>query len=407
MFIKFFRYVIAVVLAIIIISIVVINLKIHYQPEHIIERGNSVQYELVRELRGLKRALNENADVEMQKIYPEGYVFLNATYALAWSSFLSHQGHQNYLEEGHTEISKAWDKINSETGKSHFTRNLPLPYGSFYNGWSSYVLACKLRLEMAQDRSDREILQFKQQCNKISDALQQTTYPESYDGAAWPADVMVCVASLCLHDQLFEPQYKNVVRKWLPEVMKRLDNHGMIPHSVHPHNGMPDENSRGSSMSLILIFLHNIDNQFVQEQFLLFKESFVADLSGLTGILEYAKRNSGRGDIDSGPVFLGFGSAATIVGMQTLSIFGAHESALKVRNAVEAFSLPVQREDYKHHFFGKLPIADAFITWSHSGMKDEMHPPISFVAFHLFSLMIVALLSLVFWIFFPKRSIPL
>ncbi len=396
MLIKLFKYLLTSLLLFIMIIIALVNVNVHYQPEVIMRGDDTIQFELLNQLRGLQRALNENADVEMQEIYPEGYVFLNAIYALAWTSFLRHEEHQAYFAEGHAEIQKVWTKIDSGSGKSPFSKDLPMPYGAFYNGWSSYVLGSKLRLEPVSMRNEQEILQFRQQCDKIANAIQQTTYPESYHSAAWPADVMLCVASLSIHDQVFEPRYTDIVKEWLQEVKKKLDSRGMVPHTVHPNNGLAAESARGSSMALMLIFLRDIDLQFAQDQFLLFNKNFVDNQFGLTGIREYAKGESGNGDIDSGPVILGFGGAATIVGMKTLSLYGEDESSLKVRNAVEAFGIPIQSEDHKQYLLGKLPIADAFIAWSHSGIeKPKMD--VSFKHFHLYSSIIVLLLFTCLW----------
>lgn len=404
MLVKIVRSSLGIFLVFIIIIIVLVNVKIHYKPQTIIKGNDSIQLELLNELRGLKQALNENADVEMQNIYPEGYVFLNAIYALAWTSFLRHEEHQDYFAEGHAEIQKAWTKIDSEDGKSPFSEDLPLPHGAFYNGWSTYVLGSKLRLEPVTIRNEQEVQQFKQQCDQIADAIQQSTYPESYHSAAWPADVMLCVASLSIHDQVFEPRYTDIVKAWLQEVKKRLDSRGMFPHGVYAKDGMPVENARGSSMALMLILLRDIDLQLAQDQFLLFKKNFIDSKFGLTGIREYAKGESGNGDIDSGPVILGFGGAATIVGMQTLSIYGEDESGLEVRNAVEAFGFPMQREDHKEYLFGKLPIADAFIAWSHCGIENYREPKTLFLQFHLISTSVIVLFSVLFWMVVPRKT---
>lgn len=386
----------------IMIIIVIVNVRLGFQPEVMIDQGDTIQYELVKELRGLKRAIYNNADLEMQNIYPEGYVFLNAVYALAWTSFLRNVEHNSYFDEGYAEIQKAWLKIYSVEGRSQFSEDLLLPYGSFYNGWSSYVLGSKLRLEGAARRRDQEVQLFKQQCNSMADAVQRETYPSSYHGGAWPADVMLCVASLSLHDQLFEPQYKDVIEKWLSEVNKRLDSNGVIPHSVHPASGKPKENARGSSMALMLIFLHDIDLQFAQGQFRLFKENFVDTLVGLEGVREYPNGDPGTGDIDSGPVIFGFGGAATIVGMQTLSLFGDHNASLKIRNAVQTMAFPLEGEHDKEYFFGAVPIADAFIAWSHSRMRNPVQE-ISFVEFRLYSMGLFSVLTTLFWIAISKQ----
>lgn len=402
MLIKLLKYLLASLLLFIMIIITLVNVNVHYQPEVLIRGDDTIQLELLSELRGLQQALNENADVEMQEIYPEGYVFLNSMYALAWTSFLRHEEHQNYFTEGHAEIQKAWNKIDSETGKSPFSEDLPLPYGAFYNGWSTYVLGWKLRLEPVSMGNEQEIQQFRQQCDQIADAIQHSTYPESYHSAAWPADVMLCVASLSIHDQVFEPRYVEIVQDWLKEVKTKLDSRGLIPHAVHAENGVPSVNARGSSMALMLIFLRDVDLQFAQEQFLLFKKNFVDSKFGLTGIREYASGESGNGDIDSGPVILGFGGAATIVGMQTLSLYGEDASSLKVRNAVEAFAIPTKSEDHKQYLLGELPIADAFIAWSHSGMQSSQKHS-TFIVFHIWSLLGFTLCSLLMWKLYSKR----
>ena len=107
MLIKIFRYLLSTILVVIVIIVVSINVKIRHNPEIIIRDHDTIQFELVKELKGLKQALDQNADIEMQKIYPEGYVFFNAIYALAWASFLRHEAHHHYLVEGHSEIQSA------------------------------------------------------------------------------------------------------------------------------------------------------------------------------------------------------------------------------------------------------------------------------------------------------------
>ena len=385
------------------ILIVIINVRIGYQPKVLIDKGDTIQYELVKELRGLKHALDQDADLEMQDIYPEGFVFLNAVSALAWSSFVDSEKHRKYFEEGHAEVHKAWTKVTSPVGKAPFSEGLSLPYGSFYNGWNTYVLALKLRLDSTSMRKIEEIRLFQQQCDGIAKAIQERTYPPSYYGGVWPADVVLCVAALSLHDELFEPRYKGVIDQWLRGVKRRLDVRGMIPHSLHPANGTVQENARGSSMALMLIFLQDIDLQFAQEQFVLFKANFLDSVFGLTGIREYPKGDPGPGDIDSGPVILGFGGAATIVGMQTLSIFDEHELSLRIRKAIEAMAFPLQNEHYKQYFFGKLPIADAFIAWSHSRMQMPSRET-SFVQFRLYSLFAFVILSISFWILIRNKG---
>lgn len=383
--------------------IVVINVKLNYKPDVTANTGDTINYDLLKGLRGLKRALNANADTDMQQIYPEGYMFLNAIYALAWSNFLQEDKNKAFADEGRTELEKAWSKTSSATAKAPFDEELSLPYGAFYNGWSSYVLGAKLRLEAATMRNEKEVDQFKHQCAEISKAIREGIYPVSYYGGAWPADVVLCIAALSMHDKLFEPEYGDVIEYWLDAVKKSLDIRGLIPHSVHPGNTSVLEGARGSSQALMLIFLRDIDPSFAKEQFELFKANFIDTTLGLTGVREYPKGESGTGDIDSGPVIFGFGGAATIVGMQTLSLYGEHELSLRIRNAVEALAFSHEGDHEKDYFFGLLPIADAFITWSHSNMNST-EVDISFTRFRIYSFIAFISLSIFFWILISDRK---
>ena len=93
---KILRILISLPLVFAMILIVIVNARLSHERQVTIEGADTIQYELLKELRGLKKNLTNNADLQMQEIYPEGYVFLNAVYALAWSSFLSDKAHQKY-----------------------------------------------------------------------------------------------------------------------------------------------------------------------------------------------------------------------------------------------------------------------------------------------------------------------
>jgi hypothetical protein len=394
---KILKIVLALPLILILILIVFFNVRLGSFSG--IRTNDTVDDEVVKQLRGIEASLNEGADIDMQAIYPEGYLFLNSIYSLAWCSVLDGTGNSATRKEGMVEIEKAWNKINSTTARAQFTPDLPLSYGSFYQGWSTFILGSKLQLDSAEKRNQTEVEYFKQQCQEISKAIHAQTYPVSYYGGAWPADVVLCVAALSLHDKIFKPKYEKVIDDWLFRVKQRLDAKGMIPHSVDPSQGYVREGARGSSQALMLLFLKEIDSSFANAQFNLFKENFVDTTFGLTGIREYPKGKFGIGDVDSGPILLGFGGAATIVGMQTLSVYDEHGLSLRVRSAVEAMAFPFENEDEKVYFFGLLPIADAFITWNDGNIQINGDPA-SFNTFRTYTFFVFTLLSVFFWIFY-------
>jgi hypothetical protein len=386
-------------------AIVFINVKINYSPQLEISETDTLNHDLIKELRGLKKALSRHADEEMQNLYPEGYLFINALYGLAWCNFLENiKSKPNiYFNEGHSEIQDAWNKINSNVGRAPFNEDLPLAYGAFYTGWNTFLLGKKLSIEDSSGRDLNEVMQFKKQCDQISLAIKDKIYPVSYVGAAWPADAITCVASLALHDKLFPEKYATQINMWIATVKLKLDHHGLIPHSIDPASNKTVETARGSSQSLMLIFLKEIDPDFAHDQFKIYQAKFVDQKLGLTGIREYPKGEYGIGDVDSGPVLLQLGSAATIVGMHTLQLYGEEKSAAEIRNTLEAFGFSTENKGSKRYLFGLLPMADAFITWGHSAMSPTS-PKADFTTFHIYSLVILLILIFLLWFWFkPKK----
>lgn len=109
------------------------------------------------------------------------------------------------------------------------------------------------------------------------------------------------------------------------------------------------------------------------------------------------------GDIDSGPVLFQMGSAATIVGMQTMHLYGEREAAAEIRNMVEAFGFPIQKNEHKIYLFGLLPMADAFIAWGHSAIKTS-GTKTDFKLFHIYSFILILVLAAMLWFLFKARG---
>lgn len=336
----------------------------------------------------------------MQKIYPEGYLFINALYGLAWCNFIGEHPESEYFHEGLAEIQKTWNKINAPLGRAPFDQDLALPYGAFYTGWSTYLLGEKLTVERDEQRDENELIIFRQRCKLIAAALEDNVYPASYHGGVWPADVVVCAASLALHDKLFSPEYGDLIKDWISKVKSNLDNCGLIPHSINSVTHQPLEGARGSSMGLMLILMRQIDKAFGEQQFQIYNSTFHDSFLGLSAIREYAKNENHHGDVDSGPVIFEIGAAATIVGMQTFALYGNDETGIKIRNALEAAAFPIETNEGKVYLFGLMPMADAFITWGHSAQSVSAGTKPYFLAFHLYSalaIIIILMFLLLLW----------
>jgi hypothetical protein len=351
------------------IYIVYLNCRLYYQPHFEKVENTTLNKDVLNQLQFLKRKIHAGAADEMQGIYPEGFLFLDALYGLSWCEVANAVDHSSELyKEARTEIQYAFDEVNSAKGKSIFPPALPIPYGVFYTGWNNYLLGKKISVEDPLERDSAEVALYIRQCTSIVEGLRnsETPYPESYVNASWPSDATVAVASLSFEKNIRTPLFGTDMQQWIAKVKLNLDTCGLLPHSTDAVTGKVMNGTRGNSQALILNFLFDIDPVFAREQFNLYKSKFLTTRFGLPGLREYATKAWAEGDVDSGPVIFGIGGAASVVGLRTMIVFGEQETAIGLRNSIEAFGMAWTSDGEKKYLFGQIPMADAFFVWGNS-----------------------------------------
>ncbi|TXF89947.1 hypothetical protein FUA23_08290 [Neolewinella aurantiaca] len=372
------------------------NAGFYFSPDVRSDEGCCPNKDVHHQLTYLKKKIHAGAAENMQHLFPEGHLFMNALYGLTWTELNNEAG-----DEALNEIDWALAEMNSETGRRIFNEDLPLPYGAFYRGWTNYLTGKRLEADIiSQEITGLHEENFRLNCQDIAKAYAEAESPylQSYHGGIWPADNLLAIASLASYDRYFDTlRYQPLIEGWLAKVKKALDPAtGLIPHVVY--EGAPPQGARGSSQSLMLSLLPEIDSAFAAEQFALYQQYFVGQRLGLPGIREYPKGMEGTGDIDSGPVIWGIGGAASVVGQRAAYVNGDYELYKGLRNSIEAFGFGFTWFGKKRYVFGQLPIADAFIAWSNSVEKTPADAPSSVPwPIHLVSLV---LLLLILWVGF-------
>jgi hypothetical protein len=349
---------------------------------------------------------HNNLGNKMQEIFPEGFVFVNALYGLAWCEYGMADSNPSVRKKALNEALFSYDQISSEKAKSIFETGLIPEHGIFYTGWNNYLLSKILLLDSGFANSTEYKNIFQKQCNSISVAFMDSKTPflESYSSQCWPADNCVALASLSNHDKIFTPKYAAMLADWINRVRQKLDSRTrLIPHKVNSTTGEKIEGARGCSISLILRLLSEIDLPFAKEQFVHYRENFVTTTFGLPSIREYPVGLDGYGDVDSGPVIFGVGFAGTLVSIGTFSALGDNLSAEHQYETIHAFGFSCKNADSKKYLFGQLPIADAFISWGRStclNHNERINSTSTFwrLKFHLISILIIAILSLPFYL---------
>ncbi len=403
LFFKVIKYTLKIILVLFIFILSFLNVKLYYQPEFKTEDKTEYNSDVLKQLYFLKSALENGAGMEMQNYYPEGFIFINTIYGLSWGDLIKDLDTSSELfKEGIKEMDWAFKQIETDDAKSIFTKDLPLEYGAFYRGWSNYLLGKKLSLQNPSTTTPIELNHFIKNCNEINNAITQSKIPylESYNSQVWPADIMPCMASLKIHDEFLNEKFSGVLKDWLTDVKLSLDPEtGLIPHAVLYSNGSVLEGARGASQSLILNFLNEIDLEFSSAQFQLYKTHFIDSKFGLPGIREYPFNTINKGgDVDSGPVLLGIGGAASIVGQRAMWKHKEWELYEGLRNAIEGFGVGYTTTINKKYIFGQLPMADAFIVWSNSLENTEAYYILNSnwrIKFQLLSLGLVLIFGIV------------
>lgn len=398
------KTILRIILIIPLLLIGYLNISLYYEPNF--EETNSTVYneDVHHQLCFLKTELRNGAGHKMQRLFPEGFIFINVLYGLAWCDLIQNLDKATEVyQEGIAEINWAFQEIDSPEGKRIFRKNLPLEYGAFYRGWNNYLLGKKLKIQASEQRDFIEIQLFKENCQDIANTLQDSSIPylETYREAVWPADMMGCMASLKIHEDLFEVKHDTIIAEWINAVKNYMDPRtGLIPHSFNFKEQKPGEGARGSSQSLMLNFLSEIDPVFSKEQFSIYKELFLDTRFGLPGIREYPKGRGGQGDVDSGPVILDIGGAASIVGQRTMAKHQDWTNYEGLRNCIESFGASWTSGGKKKYIFGELPMADAFIAWSNAMEYKDNQVKVESnwrMTFQLISFLIFLVLGYYIW----------
>jgi hypothetical protein len=345
----------------------------------------------------------------MQHIFPEGFVFTNALYGLSWCEYGISDSTNENRPRAIKEALFAYGQINSEKAKSIFYSNAQIENGIFYVGWKNYLLSKILLLDTNFANHEEFKQVFNNQCELIANTLEKSKVPflQSYTNQSWPADMCVAMASLSNYNKVFEPKYRRLVTEWIKNVKRYPDPQtGMIPHEVNSSTGETIVGARGSSSSLILRLMAEIDPGFAREQYQLYKQYFVSTTFGLPSVNEYPKGQSGTGDIDSGPVIFGVGFAGTIVSMGAYSVLGEYALAENQFKTINSFGMSCRTSETKKYVLGQMPIADAFIAWGRSSglnSDEQFNQSTKFWRwrFHLISISILTIL----WLLYYSRTI--
>lgn len=373
------RYEWRIVLAVAVLGLVVVLGMCNGRFYTAVPPTGTVSPEVIAQLRFVRQTLDEGAATEMQSLFPEGYFFHYVLYGLAWVNVgLQTPPDGPTRQEALAEARWALSHLDEPAGTAVFSPTLDPPYGMFYAGWRNYLLAGILLLQPATARDATEMAQFEARSQEIVTAIERSSTPflTSYPGQAWPVDSFPAILSLRAHTVLLDERHKPVIQSWLAAAQARLDPlTGLTPHRSDAHTGAPLEVARGTSQTVILWFLADIDPAWGQDAYQTFRQTYVVWRWGLPGVLEFPPAQPGQGDVDSGPLLAGVSLSATAVFLGASRVYGDAELTRAIWQGGEALGWALETGGRRRYALGLLPIGDAFVVWAKTAVPWLGEPP--------------------------------
>ncbi|MEM6806029.1 MAG: hypothetical protein AAF696_31820, partial [Bacteroidota bacterium] len=127
--------------------LILFNLGLYHSPTYQNYSSQKFNQDFVHQLNFLQKEIHGGSAKEMQKIYPEGFVFQHALYALSWIELFAELSPEDSLyRRAEEEINWSLKALSSEDGKRIFQHVKVPRYGIFYIGWVNYIRARYLRI---------------------------------------------------------------------------------------------------------------------------------------------------------------------------------------------------------------------------------------------------------------------
>ncbi len=286
--------------------------------------------------------------IELQTIYPEGYMFFNALLVL---SIIEHSSKRLVQTEKYISVVDGiLDDLISEKASKYFPKHQKLKHGAFYNGWVNFTLKKYLSSELMEYSINKQKL--RKAYDSISNEIAQIQKEdiqvlETYPGANWAADNLICAVSL-------PRKYGDIKQRWIKK-LQTDSKANMINHDSRDLGKV-----RGSSQSLITYLLSEYDMEVAREEYAKFKNTFINTILGMQLVKEDLEDKS-FSDIDSGPVLLGYGSVATIVNVKSASRI--EKRPKMTEGFLNLLGMPINIMGKKYYLFKQEKMFDVFMLW--------------------------------------------
>lgn len=149
---------------------------------------------------------------------------------------------------------------------------------------------------------------------------------ETYPNEIYPVDNAALIGALALHDQVTGEDHSAAIKAGLKAFKRAVDPEtGLLIQAMRP-NGKALDTPRGSGTFLASWFLVKADPALARALFDAGRRELEGSVLGLYAMREHPAKNADRGgDIDSGPLLMGYSVSATGFAMGAAAGLGEEE----------------------------------------------------------------------------------
>ena len=230
-----------------------------------------------------------------------------------------------------------------------------------YLGYSGVALSLHRILRPSSRFAERE--------EAIAHALERrilaspTGFVETYPGEVYPVDNTAALAALALHARATNQAPSPALRRGIEALRwNGIDPAtGLLFQAVTVAEAAQRDAARASGTALAAYFLSFADELTSSALFRALEKSQFRTVLGFGGMMEFppGKRNN-RADIDSGPVFLGFGVSASGFALGASRAHGDRETFTALYATAQLFGAPLDENGTLTYAMGG-PIGDAIL----------------------------------------------
>ena len=245
----------------------------------------------------------------------------------------------------------------------------PLPGSVLYLGHLNLMLGCHRQLVPNSP--------YRQLHDSLSAALSERYQQEpsgnlpSYPHLRWLPDNTVALASLALHSRLTSSSYAEAGRHWVATAKAQwLDpTTGLLASQVDAQ-GRVNEEPRGSMVGWSIWFLAQVDSAFARQQYQRYQAAHSTNLGVLRLYREQLGDYSiGAGDVDSGPLILGYGIPATAFAFADAVALRDYRNAQRLRRVISLGSRDIREGDELRYGVRLVnldvnPLSEALLLWA-------------------------------------------